>query len=151
MLAVVYETFTGIERDKFRKLLLHKRKACQLAFRLLVSKQSPNSVKFKQFQGLMRYYSPRTSEHFLGVPENSHYPTIFRSKKRYTHVPPFKRIRDGFFDPRRVFEHLRCTERQMETAGTFRSLVYLSVAAFEGFLQDIEEYSHVAIFRIHRL
>ncbi|XP_045469112.1 two pore channel protein 1-like [Harmonia axyridis] len=61
MLAVVYETFTGIERDKFRKLLLHKRKACQLAFRLLVSKQSPNTIKFKQFQGLMRYYSPRTS------------------------------------------------------------------------------------------
>ncbi|XP_044763143.1 two pore calcium channel protein 1-like [Coccinella septempunctata] len=62
MLAVVYETFTGIERDKFRKLLLHKRKACQLAFRLLVSKQSPNMIKFKQFQGLMRYYSPRTSQ-----------------------------------------------------------------------------------------
>ncbi|KAL3272233.1 hypothetical protein HHI36_022716 [Cryptolaemus montrouzieri] len=62
MLAVVYETFTGIERDKFRKLLLHKRKACQLAFRLLVSKQSPNAIRFKQFQGLMRYYSPRTSQ-----------------------------------------------------------------------------------------
>lgn len=61
MLAVVYETFTGIEKDKFRKLLLHKRKACKLAFRLLVSKQSPNEVRFKQFQGLMRYYSPRTS------------------------------------------------------------------------------------------
>ncbi|KAK9892534.1 hypothetical protein WA026_020517 [Henosepilachna vigintioctopunctata] len=62
MLAVVYETFTGIERDKFRKLLLHKRKACQLAFRLLVSKQSPNTLRFKQFQGLMRYYSPRISQ-----------------------------------------------------------------------------------------
>lgn len=59
MLAVVYETFTGIEKDKFRKLLLHKRKACQLAFRLLVSKQNPNAVRFKQFQGLMRYYAPR--------------------------------------------------------------------------------------------
>lgn len=59
MLAVVYETFTGIEKDKFRKLLLHKRKACQLAFRLLVSKQNPNTIRFKQFQGLMRYYSPR--------------------------------------------------------------------------------------------
>ncbi|KAF2897307.1 hypothetical protein ILUMI_08868 [Ignelater luminosus] len=61
MLAVVYETFTGIEKDKFRKLLLHKRQACQLAFRLLVSKQNPSSVRFRQFYGLMRYYSPRTS------------------------------------------------------------------------------------------
>ncbi|XP_018562124.1 two pore calcium channel protein 1 isoform X2 [Anoplophora glabripennis] len=62
MLAVVYETFTGIEKDKFRKLLLHKRQACKLAFRLLVSKQSPDSVRFKQFQGLMRYYSPQISQ-----------------------------------------------------------------------------------------
>nr|CAH7728737.1 unnamed protein product [Callosobruchus chinensis] len=61
MLAVVYETFTGIEKDKFRKLLLHKRQACKLAFRLLVSKQTPNHLRFKQFLGLMRYYSPKTS------------------------------------------------------------------------------------------
>nr|XP_023012709.1 two pore calcium channel protein 1-like isoform X1 [Leptinotarsa decemlineata] len=60
MLAVVYETFTGIEKDKFRKLLLHKRQACKLAFRLLVSKQTPNNMRFKQFLGLMRYYSPKT-------------------------------------------------------------------------------------------
>lgn len=62
MLAVVYETFTGIEKDKFRKLLLHKRQACKLAFRLLVSKQSPDTIRFKQFQGLMRYYLPHTSK-----------------------------------------------------------------------------------------
>ncbi|XP_030757236.1 two pore calcium channel protein 1-like isoform X2 [Sitophilus oryzae] len=62
MLAVVYETFTGIEKHKFRKLLLHKRQACKLAFRLLVSRQSPEGIRFKQFQGLMRYYSPKTSQ-----------------------------------------------------------------------------------------
>lgn len=62
MLAVVYETFTGIEKDKFRKLLLHKRQACKLAFRLLVSKQTPESIRFKQFQGLMRYYRPHASQ-----------------------------------------------------------------------------------------
>ncbi|PNF19757.1 Two pore calcium channel protein 1 [Cryptotermes secundus] len=61
MLAVVYETFTRIERDKFRKLLLHKRKACQHAFRLLVSKQNPCRMRFKQFEGLMRYYAPKKS------------------------------------------------------------------------------------------
>lgn len=62
MLAVVYETFTGIEKDKFRKLLLHKRQACKLAFRLLVSRQNPNCVRFKQFQGMMKYFSPKTSQ-----------------------------------------------------------------------------------------
>ncbi|XP_044739100.1 two pore calcium channel protein 1-like isoform X2 [Chrysoperla carnea] len=59
MLAVVYETFTRIEREKFKKLLLHKRHACQLAFRMLVSKQTPNYMRFKQFYGLIRYYEPR--------------------------------------------------------------------------------------------
>ncbi|CAH0546809.1 unnamed protein product [Brassicogethes aeneus] len=61
MLAVVYETFTAVEKDKFRKLLLHKRQACKLAFRLLVSRQTPNGMKFKQFHGLMQYYSPHSS------------------------------------------------------------------------------------------
>ncbi|XP_067014675.2 two pore channel protein 1 [Anabrus simplex] len=61
MLAVVYETFTRIEREKFRKLLLHKRKACQHAFRLLVSKKDPNRMRFKQFEGLVRYYIPKNT------------------------------------------------------------------------------------------
>ncbi|KAL1454257.1 hypothetical protein WDU94_010530, partial [Cyamophila willieti] len=58
MLAVVYETFTTIERNKFRKLLLHKRKATQHAFKLLTTLQNPDQVKFQQFAGLMRYYAP---------------------------------------------------------------------------------------------
>lgn len=58
MLAVVNETFTSRERDKFKKLFLHKRKACQHAFRLLVSKQNPDKMRFRQFEGLMRYYAP---------------------------------------------------------------------------------------------
>ncbi len=37
MLAVVYDTFTRIEKEKFRRLFLHKRKAAQHAFRLLVT------------------------------------------------------------------------------------------------------------------
>ncbi|XP_067137462.1 two pore calcium channel protein 1-like [Centruroides vittatus] len=59
MLAVVYETFTRMEKEKFRKLLLHRRKACQLAFHLLVSKTSPASVSFRHFEGLMKYYKPK--------------------------------------------------------------------------------------------
>ncbi|XP_049818861.1 two pore calcium channel protein 1-like isoform X2 [Aethina tumida] len=61
MLAVVYETFTAVEKNKFRKLLLHKRQACKLAFRLLVSRQTPDGIKFKQFHGLMKYYCPQSS------------------------------------------------------------------------------------------
>lgn len=58
MLAVVNETFTSRERNKFKKLFLHKRKACQHAFRLLVSKQNPDKMRFRQFEGLMRYFAP---------------------------------------------------------------------------------------------
>lgn len=58
MLAVVNETFTSAERDKFKKLYLHKRRACQHAFKLLVSKQNPEKMRFRQFEGLMRYYAP---------------------------------------------------------------------------------------------
>ncbi|KYN42644.1 Two pore calcium channel protein 1 [Trachymyrmex septentrionalis] len=61
MLAVVNETFTSCERDKFKKLFLHKRKACQHAFELLVSKQNPDKIRFRQFEGLMRYYAPNKS------------------------------------------------------------------------------------------
>lgn len=61
MLAVVNETFTAAERDKFKKLFLHKRKACQHAFKLLVSKQNPDKMRFRQFEGLMRYYAPNKS------------------------------------------------------------------------------------------
>lgn len=62
MLAVVYETFTSIERDKFRKLLLHKRQACKNAFKLLLTKENPNQMEFTQFEGVMRYYAPKKSK-----------------------------------------------------------------------------------------
>lgn len=65
MLAVVYETFTSIEREKFKKLLLHKRLACRHAFRLLVTKQHPGKMRYRQFEGLMRYYKPKKSKSFF--------------------------------------------------------------------------------------
>lgn len=61
MLAVVYETFTSIERDKFRKLLLHKRQACKNAYKLLLTKENPYQMEFTQFEGVMRYYAPKKS------------------------------------------------------------------------------------------
>ncbi|XP_042904176.1 two pore channel protein 1 isoform X1 [Parasteatoda tepidariorum] len=62
MLAVVYETFIRIEKDKFRKLLLHRRKACQHAFRLLVTRNSPLQMSFRHFEGLMKYFKPKNSK-----------------------------------------------------------------------------------------
>jgi two pore calcium channel protein 1 len=62
MLAVVYATFWQIEKEKFRNLLLHKRKACQRAFRLLVSKKNPDTISFRHFEGLMKYYKPKMSK-----------------------------------------------------------------------------------------
>ncbi|XP_034953962.1 two pore channel protein 1 isoform X2 [Zootoca vivipara] len=61
LLAVVFDTFNDIEKKKFRSLLLHKRTAIQHAYQLLVSKQRPSGISFKQFDGLMRFYKPRMS------------------------------------------------------------------------------------------
>ncbi|TFK04715.1 SWI/SNF-related matrix-associated actin-dependent regulator of chromatin subfamily A-like protein 1 [Platysternon megacephalum] len=59
LLAVVFDTFSDIEKRKFKSLLLHKRTAIRHAYRLLVSKQRPSGISFKQFEGLMRFYKPR--------------------------------------------------------------------------------------------
>ncbi|XP_045454157.1 two pore channel protein 1-like [Melitaea cinxia] len=61
MLAVVYETFTRIEREKCRALLLHRRGAARRAFRLLVSRRAPGSVRLRHFAGLLRHYAPHYS------------------------------------------------------------------------------------------
>ncbi|VVC97838.1 unnamed protein product [Leptidea sinapis] len=58
MLAVVYETFTRIEREKCRALLLHRRGAARRAFRLLVSRRAPHAVKLRHFAGLVSHYAP---------------------------------------------------------------------------------------------
>ncbi|TRY69993.1 hypothetical protein TCAL_02815 [Tigriopus californicus] len=61
MLAVVYDAFTRIEKEKFRRLFLHKRKAAQHAFNLLVTKERPKEVSFQHFEGLVRAYKGITS------------------------------------------------------------------------------------------
>ena len=62
MLAVVYDAFTKIEKDKFRRLFLHKRKAAQHAFKLLVTQERPEQVSFQHLEGLLTAYRPRTSK-----------------------------------------------------------------------------------------
>uniref|UniRef100_A0AAR2JF58 Ion transport domain-containing protein n=1 Tax=Pygocentrus nattereri TaxID=42514 RepID=A0AAR2JF58_PYGNA len=61
LLAVVFDTFNGVEKVKFKSLLLHKRSAIEHAFQLLVSRQRPDGVSLKQFDGLLRFYRPRMS------------------------------------------------------------------------------------------
>lgn len=60
-MAAVYEIFTRKEKEKFHKLLLHRRKACQEAFKLLVSRRQPNRIQYRQFMGLMRYLNRKCS------------------------------------------------------------------------------------------
>ncbi|XP_071448178.1 two pore calcium channel protein 1-like [Hetaerina americana] len=63
LLAVVYDTFTSIERNKFKKLWLHKRKACRHAFHLLTSRHPSHNrlLPFMHFRGLMHFYAPKKS------------------------------------------------------------------------------------------
>nr|XP_027195298.1 two pore calcium channel protein 1-like [Dermatophagoides pteronyssinus] len=65
MLAVVYNSFSQIEKDKFRKLFLHRRKACDHAFRLLVTNNNSNNIgyiEFEHFSGLMNHLKPHTNQ-----------------------------------------------------------------------------------------
>ncbi|MCJ8748920.1 hypothetical protein PDJAM_G00170210 [Pangasius djambal] len=59
LLAVVFDTFNGVEKAKFKSLLLHKRSAIEHAFQLLVSRQRPDGISLRQFDGLLRFYRPR--------------------------------------------------------------------------------------------
>ncbi|KAH9511337.1 Two pore calcium channel protein 1 [Dermatophagoides farinae] len=64
MLAVVYNSFSQIEKDKFCKLFLHHRKACDHAFCLLVAvnKNAIGYIEFEHFNGLMNHLKPRSSQ-----------------------------------------------------------------------------------------
>ena len=62
MLAVVYDAFTTTMKDKFRRLYLHKRKAAQHAFGLLVTKEKPDQVSFQHFEGLIKQHKPSASQ-----------------------------------------------------------------------------------------
>ncbi|KAL9981122.1 hypothetical protein ACROYT_G009786 [Oculina patagonica] len=67
LLAVVYDTFTNIEKDKFRKLFLHKRQAVRQAYKLLCNENPPHWIPLHSFIGLMSFYKPKSTlvEKFL--------------------------------------------------------------------------------------
>ncbi|XP_029642687.1 two pore calcium channel protein 1-like [Octopus sinensis] len=61
LLAVVYDKFSSLEKEKLRKLFFHKRLGCRYAFQLLVSRQHPATIQLKHFQGMMQYLRPKMS------------------------------------------------------------------------------------------
>uniref|UniRef100_A0A4W3HT59 Two pore segment channel 1 n=1 Tax=Callorhinchus milii TaxID=7868 RepID=A0A4W3HT59_CALMI len=89
LLAVVFDTFNDVEKKKFKSLLLHKRLAIEHAFRLLVSKQKPDGIVFKQFEGLLKFFKPRMSA-------RDKYLT-FRALKKNTFPLQAKRSGDYWF------------------------------------------------------
>lgn len=59
LLAVVYDTFSNLEKRKLKRLYFHKRIGCQHAFKLLVTKQDSNTVNIRNFIGMLRYLRPK--------------------------------------------------------------------------------------------
>lgn len=53
VLAAVYASFSAMEKKKFKQLLLHRRKAAQQSFRLLLSRKSRDGISLRHFRGLM--------------------------------------------------------------------------------------------------
>ncbi|KAK4010715.1 two pore calcium channel protein 1 [Daphnia magna] len=58
LLAAVYASFSSMERKKFQQLLLHRRKAAQHAFRLLLSRSNRGGITLQHFRGLLRNVDP---------------------------------------------------------------------------------------------
>ncbi|XP_070205639.1 two pore channel protein 1-like [Littorina saxatilis] len=61
LLAVVYDTFSNLEKSKLRSLFLHKREACSHAFRLLVTTKNNQKLSLRHFVGMMHFFDPRKS------------------------------------------------------------------------------------------
>ncbi|XP_059149690.1 two pore channel protein 1-like [Physella acuta] len=61
LLAVVYDTFSNLEKIKVRSLFFHKREGCMHAFRLLVTQSNHSLLSVKHFIGMMEFYMPNKS------------------------------------------------------------------------------------------
>lgn len=53
---MVYSNFAEVEKQKFRKLFLHKRKALHHAYSVL---EVTDGIEFEDFLRVMQYYKPR--------------------------------------------------------------------------------------------
>ncbi|KAK7487936.1 hypothetical protein BaRGS_00020837 [Batillaria attramentaria] len=61
LLAVVYDTFSNLEKGKLKALFLHKREACVNAFRLLVTTKDNQKLCLRHFVGMLHYFYPQKS------------------------------------------------------------------------------------------
>lgn len=61
LLAVVYDTFSNLEKSKLKALFLHKREACVNAFRLLVTSKENQKLSLRHFVGMMQFFMPHKS------------------------------------------------------------------------------------------
>ena len=59
LLPVVYSKFRYTEKEKFKKLFIHKREALRRAYAVLAG---PNGIEFHEFILFMQEYKPRTPE-----------------------------------------------------------------------------------------
>nr|XP_058965206.1 two pore channel protein 1-like [Pocillopora verrucosa] len=62
LLAVVYDAFTNIVKNKFSKLFLHKREGIRKAYELLKGENPPHGIPWETFKGLMSYYDPKRTD-----------------------------------------------------------------------------------------
>lgn len=62
MLAVAYEKFSSVAKEKFRRLFLHRRLCGRHAFRLLCSEMHTDCLTFARFQGVVQIIKPGISQ-----------------------------------------------------------------------------------------
>lgn len=61
MLAVSYEQYSRVQKEKFRRLYMHKRICARKAFKLLTSERSTTTITFKNFEGVVKVILPGIS------------------------------------------------------------------------------------------
>ena len=61
MLAVAYEKYSSVAKEKFRRLFLHRRLCCRHAFALLCSESHTDCLTFARFQGVVQIIKPGIS------------------------------------------------------------------------------------------
>ncbi|GFS20547.1 two pore calcium channel protein 1-like [Elysia marginata] len=67
LLAVVYDSFSNLEKSKVKSLFFHKHEGCMHAFRLLVTQENRHQMNVKHFIGMMEYFQPNRTrrEYYL--------------------------------------------------------------------------------------
>ncbi|KAK3785343.1 hypothetical protein RRG08_045569 [Elysia crispata] len=67
LLAVVYDSFSNLEKSKVKSLFFHKHEGCMHAFRLLVTQENRHQVNVKHFIGMMEFFQPNRTrkEYYL--------------------------------------------------------------------------------------